>query len=105
VPHHAAPELLTEKLARELREGLASEARGSGGGVLFGVDPEGRQVMRGARGQRAAQATETWSILRLTAEDLAALSADLAAVFARYAGRQSGDAYLVHAAAAPKRLP
>lgn len=105
VPHAAAPELFTEELARELREGLAAEAHGSGGGILFGLDRDGQPLTLGARGPRPARATETWSILRLTDEDLAALAAELAAVFARFSGRSGGrgEPYLVHAAAAPKR--
>jgi hypothetical protein len=105
VPHGAAPGLMTEDLARELRESLAAEARKSDGGVVFGLDRHGRSVTRGARGTRPAQAMESWSVLLLTPEERTALTAELNAVVSRFAGRTEGPGqpYLVHAAAAPKR--
>lgn len=102
VPHAAAPELLTERLARELRASLRSAAAQPGKGLVFYADAHGVPRMEGARGDTPPEAMETWRVLRLTPEDRAAFAAELDELIARFAQRGVGQAYLVHAALAPQ---
>lgn len=102
VPHAAGPELYTERLARDLREGLRSAAARPGKGFLFYQGADGLPRAEPARGDTAPEAMEAWRILRLAPPDMAALSADLEALLNRYMARSGhGQAFLVHAAIAP----
>jgi hypothetical protein len=102
VPHDAAPELYTERLARDLREGLRAAATRPGKGFLFYLGPDGVPRAQAARGDSAPEAMEAWRVLRLAPQDMADLTADLEALLNRYMARSGrGPAYLVHAAIAP----
>jgi hypothetical protein len=105
VPHAAAPELLTERLARELRASLRTAAVQPGKGLVFYADPQGVPRMEGARGDAPAEAMETWRTLRLSPEDRAAFAAELDGLIARFAQAGHGGegrGYIVHAALAPQ---
>ena len=101
VPHSAAPELLTERLARELRASLRAAASRPGKGLMFFADPQGAPWMEAARGDTPSEAMETWRTLRLSPEDRAAFTAELDGLISRFAQRGEGRAYIVHAAIAP----
>jgi hypothetical protein len=101
LPHAAAPELLTERLSRELRASLRTAAARPGKGMVFYADSQGVPRMEAARGDTPAEAMETWRILRLSPEDRAAFAAELDGLIARFAQRGEGPAYMVHAALAP----
>ena len=101
VPHAAAPELMTERLSRDLRASLRRAAAQPGKGLVISADAHGAPRMEAARGDRPAEAMETWRVLRLSAEDRAAFAAELDGLIARFAQRGEGRAYLVHAALAP----
>jgi hypothetical protein len=105
LPHAAAPELVTERLARELRASLRTAAAQPGKGLVFRADDRGAPRMEAARGDTPSEALETWRIMRLTPEDRAAFAAELDGLIARYAERGHGPAYIVHAAVAPHRVP
>lgn len=103
VPHEAAPELYTERLARQLREGLARTARKPGKGFVFYVDGDGIPRTQAARGGEPLEAAEMWRMLRLSPEEMAALSAELDELLNRYLRNEKpgGRPYLLHAAVAP----
>jgi hypothetical protein len=102
LPHAAAPELLTERLSRELRAGLRTAAAQPGKGMVFYADAGGVPRMEAARGDAPPQALEMWRVLRLSPDDRAAFAAELDGLFARYAQGARGPAYIVHAAVAPQ---
>jgi len=102
LPHAAAPELVTERLARELRAGLMAAAAQPGKGMLFYADAQGAPRMEAARGAAPSEALEMWRVMRLSPEDRAAFAAELDALIARFAQGDRGPAYLVHAALAPR---
>jgi hypothetical protein len=103
VPHAAARELATEGLSRDLRQGLAAAARRPGKGFLVYADADGVPRREAARGDAAPEASEMWRILRLSPDEMAALSAELDALLTRYlkAASGTGRSYLLHAALAP----
>lgn len=101
-----APKGFGEELARELRESLAIEAALTDGGILFtaakGGSPRGKAI--GGRGA-AAGAVEMWRILRLAPQDVAALKREMNALLNRYQRKlaeRGRDAFIVHAAVAPR---
>ena len=101
VPHDAAPELLTERLARELRASLRTAAAKPGKGLVFYADAQDAPRMEAARGDAPSEAMETWRVLRLSPEDRAAFAAELDGLIGRFDQRGQGQAYIVHAALAP----
>lgn len=103
VPHAAARELATEGLARDLREGLALAARRPGKGYFIWADADGVARREPARGDAPPEAAEMWRILRLSPDEMAALSAELDELLTRYLrnARGPGRTYLLHAALAP----
>jgi len=101
VPHAAAPELVTERLARELRVSLRTAAARPGKGLVFQADALGAPRMEAIRGDGPPEAMETWRTLRLSPEDRAAFAAELDGLIARFAQGGRGPAYIVHAAIAP----
>jgi hypothetical protein len=101
-------EHLGEKLARELRQSLGEEANRRELSLLYYLDPAGQMRVRlvdpEGRG-RTSRAFEHWKVLRLTPEQRVALAGELTALIARYESATAdgkGEAFLVHAAFAPK---
>jgi len=101
VPHAAAPELMTERLARDLRASLRRAAAQPGKGLVISADAQGSPRLEAARGDAPPEAMETWRVLRLSPEDRAAFAAELDGLIARFDQRGQGRAYIVHAAVAP----
>ena len=108
IPFEVAPELLTDKLSRELRARIRAEHLRSGDGMLLSMDENGLASLRliADEGSRAA-AFEAWSILLLDAAEAEALRRDLKDVIERHAEQASGRGkpYLVHAAVARRLAP
>ena len=99
-------ETVSEAWARELRQSLAEQANRRELSLLYHTDEAGRMRVRlidpeghGRRGR----AFDYWKVLRLTAEQRAALGQELAALISRYeTPSPGGELYFVHAAFAPK---
>jgi hypothetical protein len=107
VSDEAAPAPFGERLARELRESLATDrSRSAATGMLFSLGPGGEPVGRtvGERGA-SAQSGEMWQVLRLPPAEARILTEELREVLRRYEGRsaEAGVPYLVHAAVVRRR--
>jgi hypothetical protein len=98
-------ESVSESWNRELRRSLAEQANRRDLSLFYHTDEAGRFRVRlidpEGRGRRSS-AFDYWKVLRLTAEQRAALAEELSALITRYEASQSGDLYFVHAAFAPK---
>ena len=100
-------EFMGERLARELRRSLAEEANRRDLSLLHHLDEAGRFRVRlvdsEGRG-RNSKSFEYWKVLRLSADQRLALAAEMGALITRYesAAETGGEAWLVHAAFAPK---
>jgi DNA-binding transcriptional ArsR family regulator len=100
-------ESVGEGLSRELRRSLAEEANRKELWLFYHMDEAGHFRMRmidSEGGGRGPRVFEHWKILRLTAEQRVTMAQEIAAVIARYESPPSpgGEAFLVHAAFAPK---
>jgi hypothetical protein len=99
-------------LAAELRQSLQDELGREGAvSLLYAAGPEdGAMTMHLIRAESVAspRRMELWRILKLDTSQRMALAKELAGVLERYATaepRQGAEAYLAHAALAPKRQP
>jgi DNA-binding transcriptional ArsR family regulator len=110
VPQESMPAGPGDALATELRQSLQDELVREGAvSVLYAAGPEdGTMTMRLIRTESAASPRhmELWRLLKLDTAQRTALAKELAAVLERYATagpRPGAEAYLAHAAFAPRR--
>ena len=106
ISHEAALKGFGDDLAAELRDSLSDRLGTGGGGILFTATPGGSPRGRLVRDRdTVGDAFEAWRILRLAPQDLTELQKELNAVLNRFQRRtvKSGQVFLVHAAAAPRK--
>jgi hypothetical protein len=107
VPDEVALAPFGERLARELRDSLATErARSSAQGMLFSLGPGGEPMARTVGGSATPDRSgEMWQVLRLCPAEARAMTEELRDILRRYEGRSDdeGAAYLVHAAIVKRR--
>lgn len=108
VPQEGLPELPGARWAEELREALARDL-GKGGDValLYASSADGQFMVRLIRDENAPKPRgfEQWRIVHLAPAQRAALARDFVELLQRYSEAEAGpgnDAYLVHAAFAPR---
>lgn len=110
VPQDSMPAGPGDAWAGELRQSLQDELGREGGvSLLYAAGPEdGTMTVHLIRAESGAspRRMELWRILRLDTSQRAALAKELAGILQRYATaepRQGAEAYLAHAAFAPRR--
>lgn len=108
VPQEGLPELPGDRWGAELRTALQKDlGRGGDIALLYMRSPEGRFMVRLIRDQTAPapRGFEQWRTIRLTQAQRADLAQEFAAILTRYSEAEAelgNDAYLVHAAFAPR---
>lgn len=104
VSSHLCQVLPGDHLSIELRASLERARRSNQSeGMLYSYEPGVGPRMRRLTDGASANATEIWSVLKLSTGQAGKLAEEMRALIARYeAGPGTGVGYLVHAALAPR---
>lgn len=104
VPSHLCLVMPGDNLSVELRANLERARRSNyGEGMLYSYEPDVGPRMRRLQDGASANATEIWSVLKLSTAQAGRLAEEMRALIGRYeAGPGKGISYLIHAAVAPR---